>query len=58
MFSTISNGEYASILYDKFTPERVNEELEEFLKSNFIDRCGGGIGISRLIRSMKLHNLL
>lgn len=58
MFTEISDGEYAKILYDQFTTERVDEELNDFYNLNFIDRCGGGIGVSRLIRSMKLNNLL
>lgn len=57
-FHTISNGSYANILYSNFTKERVENELEEFLKFNFIKRSGGGIGITRIIRAMKLSNLL
>jgi aspartyl/asparaginyl-tRNA synthetase len=57
-FHTISNGEYANILYSKFTKERVEKELESFLDFDFFDRSGGGIGITRLIRAMKLSGLL
>lgn len=57
-FNTISNGEYAKLLYSKFGKERVEKELEEFLSLNFIQRSGGGIGITRLISSMKKENLL
>lgn len=58
MFHTISNGEYANILYKNFSKGRVEKELEEFLDLKFITRCGGGIGVTRLIRSMKMEGLL
>ena len=58
MFYNISEGQYANILFSNFTKERVEEELNDFLKHDFFDRCGGGIGVTRLIRSMKLSNLL
>ena len=57
-FHNISDGGYAKILYDNFTKERVENELDEFLKFNFFQRSGGGIGVTRLIRAMKLSNLL
>ena len=57
-FYTISNGNYANILFANFTKERVEKELDEFLKFNFFVRCGGGIGITRMIRAMRLSNLL
>lgn len=58
LFHTISNGMYANILYDKFGKERVEKELSEFLSFNFFDRAGGGIGVTRMIRAMKLSNLI
>ena len=57
-FYTISNGEYANILFSNFTKERVEKELEDFLRYNFIPRCGGGIGVTRMIRALKMSNLL
>lgn len=57
-FYTISEGGYSKILFDTFTKERVEKELEEFLSFNFFKRSGGGIGLTRLIRAMKLSNLL
>ena len=57
-FETISEGGYAGILYDKFGEERVKNELEEFLKIDFFERSGGGIGVTRMIRAMKLSNLI
>lgn len=58
LFHTISNGEYASILYGKFGKTRVDTELDIFLNHNFFERCGGGIGITRLIRGLKLTGKL
>ena len=57
-FYSISDGSYSNILFSHFTKERVEKELDEFLNFKFFDRCGGGIGITRLIRAMKLSNLI
>ena len=57
-FYNISEGQYANILFSNFTKERVEQELDEFLKFNFVDRSGGGIGVTRLIRAMKLSGIL
>ncbi|MBI5004774.1 MAG: transposase [Candidatus Lloydbacteria bacterium] len=53
-FYTISNGMYANILFSHFGKQRVEEELEAFLSFKFFPRCGGGIGMTRLIRALKL----
>ena len=58
MFYNISDGGYANILFANFTKERVEAELEEFLKFDFFERCGGGIGVTRMIRAMKLSGIL
>jgi aspartyl/asparaginyl-tRNA synthetase len=57
-FLTISNGEYAKLLYRHFGCRRVNEELDAFLSYKFFPRSGGGIGMTRLIRSMELEGLI
>ena len=57
-FYTISNGDYANLLFAQFGKDRVEKELEEFLKKDFFERSGGGIGVGRMIRAMKLSNLL
>lgn len=57
-FYEISDGGYAKTLFSNFTKERVENELEEFLKFNFFKRSGGGIGVTRMIRAMKMSNLL
>ena len=51
-FHTISDGEYASLLYELFGEERVEKELEEFLSYDFFPRYGGGIGMTRLIKQI------
>lgn len=58
LFHTISGGMYANTLYAQFGKERVEAELEVFLKHKFIPRCGGGIGVTRMIRAMKLAGLI
>jgi aspartyl/asparaginyl-tRNA synthetase len=52
-FHEISNGEYAELLYNKFGEARVEAELEEFLKHDFVPRFGGGIGMTRMISALK-----
>ncbi|MCH7883103.1 transposase [Patescibacteria group bacterium] len=53
-FYTISDGAYAKTLFGKFTRERVERELDFFLSLPFITRCGGGMGMTRMIRALKL----
>ena len=57
-FYTISNGEYAELLFNLFGKERVELELFKFLSHNFVPRYGGGIGVTRMISAMKRANLL
>ena len=57
-FHTISNGEYANLLYKLFGKERVLKELDEFLEHDFVPRFGGGIGVTRMIDGMKKANLI
>jgi aspartyl/asparaginyl-tRNA synthetase len=52
-FYTISEGKYAQKLFDLFGKDRVEKELHEFLDLDFFPRCGGGIGVTRLIDAMK-----
>lgn len=55
-FHTISNGEYAELLFKLFGKERVEKELKEFLSHKFFPRYGGGIGLTRLIRALKIND--
>lgn len=57
-FYTISNGAYAGKIFSQFSRERVEEELEEFLKLPFFKRSGGGIGMTRMSRAMQSNRLL
>jgi len=58
MFNSISNGEYANTLYAQFGKERVQKEMNNFLSKDFMPRFGGGIGMTRMIRAMKLSNII
>jgi aspartyl/asparaginyl-tRNA synthetase len=58
LFNTISDGDYANILFAKFGKERVQKEMAEFLDFDFFPRFGGGIGITRMIRAMKMSGLI
>ena len=57
-FHTISDGEYAGLLYNHFGKKRVEDELEEYLKNDFFPRFGGGIGVTRMVRALELSGLL
>tara|TARA_Y100001970_G_C14241029_1_gene864907 strand:- start:1190 stop:2035 length:846 start_codon:yes stop_codon:yes gene_type:complete len=57
-FNTISDGGYADMLYANFTKERVQKEMNDFLSKEFFPRFGGGIGMTRMIRAMKLSKLI
>lgn len=57
-FYTISSGKYAQTLFDLFGKDRVEKELNEFLGLKFFPRCGGGIGLTRLIDGMKKGGLV
>lgn len=57
-FNNIMEGGYREKLYELFTKERTDRELDEYLNFNFFKRCGGGIGMTRLIRSMTMEGLL
>lgn len=57
-FETISEGGYSKTLYNKFGKPRVAAELDDFLSFDFFPRSGGGIGVTRLISSMKAEGLL
>ena len=57
-FNTISDGGYANMLYANFTKDRVQKEMNDFLSKEFFPRFGGGIGMTRMIRAMKMSNLI
>ena len=57
-FHTISDGEYANLLFNHFGKKRVEDELEEYLKLDMFDRFGGGIGVTRMVRAMEMSGLL
>jgi len=58
LFHSISDGMYADILFAQFGRERVRKELDDFLSLDFFPRFGGGIGLTRMIRALKLSNLM
>jgi aspartyl/asparaginyl-tRNA synthetase len=57
-FYTISDGKYAQKLFDLFGKDRVEKELNEFLELDFIQRSGGGIGLTRLIDAIKKGGIM
>jgi aspartyl/asparaginyl-tRNA synthetase len=57
-FYTISNGKYAEKLFGLFGKERVERELDDFLKLDFFPRSGGGIGLTRMINAAKKGDIM
>jgi len=57
-FHTISYGNYAKTLFGRFGKKRVMAELDTFLSFDLKPRCGGGIGVTRLISSLKKEGLM
>ena len=57
-FNEISNGEYANMLFSQFSKDRVLGEMNDFLSKEFFPRFGGGIGMTRMIRALKLSKLI
>ena len=52
-FHTITEGAYSNLLFELFGKDRVEAELEEFLKFDFFPRVGGGIGMTRMIAALE-----
>jgi aspartyl/asparaginyl-tRNA synthetase len=57
-FYTISDGKYASKLFDLFGKDRVERELNDFLNLDFFPRSGGGIGLTRMINAAKKGDII
>lgn len=57
-FYAISDGGYAQKLFDLFGKKRVERELDEFLGLSFFPRCGGGIGLTRLIKAAEKGDIM
>ena len=57
-FNNISDGMYANLLFEQFGKDRVMLELEEYLNLAMIPRWGFGMGVNRLLRAMKLKNII
>lgn len=57
-FMTISGGRYAGLLFGQFGKERVMKELDDYLSLEMFPRFGGGIGVTRMARAMKMEGLL
>ena len=55
-FNTISDGMYSKTLYNQFGIDRVEKEIDEFLKLNFFKRSGGCMEITRFISSIENEN--
>ena len=57
-FFTISGGQYAETLFKAFGETRVLAELDEYLSLPMFARYGAGIGVTRLVRAMRLAGLI
>lgn len=54
-FMTISEGKYAKLLFHQFGEDRVLTELNDYLSLEMFPRFGGGIGITRFVRALRLN---
>ena len=54
--SGLSSGEYLTV--SSRSKDRVEKELNDFLSKDFFERSGGGIGVTRMIRAMKLSKII
>jgi len=54
-FYTISNGEYSNLLFNHFGRKRVVDELEEYFSLDMFPRFGGGIGLTRICRALRIN---
>lgn len=52
------SGNYLNTMYDLFGKDRVDNEIDEYTDYKFVPRCGGGLGMSRIIRGLKLEGIL
>jgi len=57
-FETISGGEYARLLIDGFGRARVMAEMDEYFALDMFPRFGGGMGVTRMARAMKMEGVL
>ncbi len=57
-FLNQTDGQYSQLLFDKFGKGRVMTELKEFLSHAFFPRFGGGIGVNRMARALKLEGII
>ena len=57
-FNTIMEGAYKDKIYELFGKDRTDKEMDDYLDFEMFPRSGGGIGVTRLIRSMKLEGLI
>jgi len=56
-FYSISDGQYAKLLFNHFSKERVEKELEDYLSLEMFPRFGGGIGMTRMARALELNDI-
>lgn len=57
-FDHVSHGEYAKLLFGLFGKDRVEEELKQYLALPMTNRFGGGVGVTRMVRAMKLEGIM
>ena len=57
MFYSIDDGRYAKTLFSHFTRKRVERDLDLYLSHPMVERCGGGVGLFRLLRALRLSGL-
>lgn len=48
----------SKLMGELFGQERTDKEMDDYFKFEFFERAGGGIGVTRFIRSMKAEGLM
>jgi len=56
LFYSISDGQYAKLLFNHFGKLRVERELEQYFSLDMFPRFGGGIGLTRICRAIRILN--
>ena len=54
LFYNMDNGHFAKTLFNTFEQVRVERELGEFLSLDFFPRSVGSIGLTRMIRALRM----
>ena len=58
LFHNLDNGKFKDLLYDKYTKQVIDAELNDYLKQNFFPRYTGSIEVESLVNVLDNNNLI